>query len=329
MDDQQDALTDGLAIPLNAQIDDAAPELSALIDRMRADHARQSRTQKAASTLPHSLKTLPLPLGRCMPPLQDCEAAHRQLIADPALGLGFQPAAFPAFDGVLAAHCPAHLQPTLAVLRNALLTQYLALHPPLQAQLYGKQLQRMARHIAAKLTSNAPLSNDGKGAQQLYLWLLQRRTTPLWQMPSMWFVPSDQRPSRWPLLPLAVSPFSDAALHMPAPQPQSLISDIADVQIVEMTERNSLTSPSAANQDVTLADELNAIANDIAGAGALTMSVEQMQEPSRRESVEIAKEILEKLRVLAGEVLLMDGLSAFGVQSLSGIERDEKAGECL
>ncbi len=84
-----------------------------------------------------------------------------------------------------------------------------------------------------------------------------------------------------------------------------------------MAERNH-KDPRAveAEQAQSAASELNEIANDMASAGALTMSVDELHEPTRREAIELAKDILNKLRVKLGEALIENGLSHFDMNPL-------------
>lgn len=291
-----------LPLAANTQLDDHAPALEGLIDRMKRDHAMQSRAETIA---PQDLREIPS-VGRYMLPRQNSYAAHKQLIEDASLGLAFSPALQPAFDALLETS-----RTELAILRNTLMCQFFA------QQAHAVKVQHLSA-IARYLQSQPALLHiaGGKGLQTLYVELLRRQQTPLWRMPSVWLRPQD-RPQNWGLGPLERSPFSDAALQMPPPAPETTVSAIASFEAVPMANRDS-KDPREAQPEKTLsvAGELNAIANEMASAGALTMSVEELHEPTRREAIELAKDILDKLRVKLGEALLINGLSQFDMNPL-------------
>lgn len=299
MDDSGD-----VALPAKPQINDTGPDLQAVVARMQRQHTRTQRAQ----TAPAALREIPH-VGRYMLAAQNSYAAHRQLIADTSLALQFSPRAQPTFD-VFVTSAPHGMQPMLSAFRNALMQQFFADRATPDKIMH---LSAIARYAATQL---AALTTDGKGAQALYAALLSRQHTPLWRMPSVWFKPAD-RPQHWALVPLDQSPFSDAALAMKPPAPDMQISDVSNVEIVEMAERNSIDPQRAeAERAQTAAAELNEIANDMASAGALTMSVEELHEPTKREAIELAKDILNKLRVQLGEALIEHGLSHFDVNPL-------------
>lgn len=250
----------------------------------------------------------------------------RQTRADAHLGLGFHPVHFPAFDGQFRAALSPALHENLAIIRN-----YLLCHLPEERA--ASTLKQIARRLDASLSGrnrwpHAPkltrraASQPDKGAQALYQHLLAWQSAPRWLHPPLWFTPD--QPAHWGLPPLESSPFSDRALAMSAPPEDAPASqDAMPVDFGEMADRNHIATgakqavgqPPEAEQST--AEQLNDIANDIASAGALTMSVEELHEPTRRESIEIAKEILDKLRVRLGEAFVSHGLGPFGAENLS------------
>ncbi len=210
--------TGDFSLPVNANVQDDSPDLQAVIARMKRQHFRTQR----APMPPAALREIP-DVGRYMPPTQNSYAAHRELVDDASLALGFSAKDQPAFDVLCAA--PNALAPMLAVFRNALMSQFFLEH----AYAYRiVHLQAIARYAGSQLNA---LSPDGKGAQALYLALLKRQNTPLWRMPSVWFKPAE-RPQQWALLPLEQSPFSDAALALKPPAPDLQISDVSNLEIV-------------------------------------------------------------------------------------------------
>lgn len=311
MDDNPSQSPD-IALAANTHIDDANPALGSALGRMKGEQLRHSR---ADGITPAQLQEFPH-LGRFMPPRQNSYAAHFQLCSDSALALHFSPTQQPAFDAPLAPSAPVLLQPTLAVLRNAILQQFFAAgYAPKRAQ----HMQAIARYLAAQFVAGrADVSPNGAGAQALYCMLLARQNTPLWRMPSAW-LDAANRSQRWGLAPLEQSPFSDAALRLAAPLPDTLLSAVADVRFGEMVDRNSFNAPapSPQNEALTTAEELSAIADDLAAASTLTLSIDSLHEPTRREAIEIAKDILDKLRLGLGEALIMNGLSAFDINPLT------------
>lgn len=300
----------------------------AIISTMRNNATRLQQREARAQALPESLGFAPN-VGAYMPEPTLSWAAHRELILDPPLALSFHTEFMPGFDAYLpsATRSPS-LQINLAVLRNFLLSQYASRLPPANvavrmreiAQFLNERLFAPPPWLVFGLRINAHEANQpGTGAQHLYQTLLRRQQEPVWLTPSLWFGTS--RPALWQLPPLEATPFSNDALKRPPLKPDTRLSVVAFAEpLPEMATRASRSEPEAATQqeeELSPTQELNAIANDIASAGALSMSVEQMSEPAKRESVEIAKDILNKLRIKLGTALVSEGLSLFDKEKLS------------
>jgi hypothetical protein len=313
---------DDPALPANLQLNTDTPELTHMIDRMHRDQARLTNRTTRLQAAPPDLREIP-DVGRYMLVREQSYAAHHELVADKSLQLGYSPSQQPAFDPQFTNFALA-AQPHLTVLRNFIMGEYFKQN--------ATQAKVDALKAIAEFASKLPVEASPKGIQQLYLRLLKRQHTPLILMPSVWF--AKIRPSQWQLPPLEVSPFSDEALIRPAPKPDTNLHAVESVSFVDMVDRDHLSLEETQQQEQSheqgQAEELNAIANDMASAGALTMSVEELHEPTKRESIELAKEILNKLRVKMGEAFISHGLSPFAIEKLlilSGLREVVKAFE--
>lgn len=148
----------------------------------------------------------------------------------------------------------------------------------------------------------------GIGAQRMYLSLLNRqhpyvkmgRMAPLLQQIS------GHHPMPWRLPPLPSTPFSDWALRQPLPPAdEEMPEDLVD-HFAEMMDRYSITAPEQTMQQLdALAEQIDAIEQ----TAQSFQSIDSLQEPTRRESVEIAKEILRKLKLALGQAQVGEGLN--------------------
>lgn len=278
--------------------------VSGFLASMRNHETRLAARSHRRAPLPDALRIIP-EVGRYAFPSEHCYAAHLALIQDASFTLQFSPTLHPAFDALLATAPTAHHE-ALVVLRNAIMVQFFSEHAHASDVAH---LKAIARFLQKPLRRLNPQGCPRRNAQQLYKALISRQETPLWRMPSAWFASS--RPQQWRLLALTESSFSEEALYRElADSTDAPASHQSIPRFDEMVDRNSMDprKQQEAQPQQSAAEQLNSIANDIAAAGALTMSVEELHEPTKRESIRLAKEILDKLRVKFGEAMIAQGL---------------------
>lgn len=285
-------------------------------------------------------------IGKFLFPTENTWAAHRDLIKEPALALNYNTANYPRFDNIF--HQNVNYKPiwdysqgrfksydvlreNMAIVRNYIMTEYFAdgSVDANDAQKV-KNMAQIAKHIADGMNNDKWLFNPfkhtikiekanlpGTGAQYIYNQILKHQNYHSWLAPIMWplsFIFSSLHRD-WDLPALADSPFSDAALRRPPPtHGEQDMSDEDIMAIAEMMDKDSIVPQDISEQ---YAQGIDGIAEDFTHASAMYTTVEELQEPTRRESIELAKEILRKLKVKFGEAFIENGLTASAANNFS------------
>lgn len=286
--------------------------------------------------------------GRFVIPKHNTWAAHRELVRDPVLKLRYSSIAYPLFDEIIhqnSSYRPIWdkmdgryeaydvLRENIAVVRNYIMSEFF---PDGSADAEDmakvKQMQQIASFLVKGMNNDGfsfnPLSLfrttiriekanlPGTGAQYLYRKILEKQHYNSWLAPIMWPIHliTGRVGKNWNLPPLENSPFSDEALRQPPPGNPPY--DAADIAVPEPMAAKDSRDPHTAAHGA--AEELNAIAGDIANTAIPHYdSVDTMQEPSRREAVDLARDILRKLKVMMGQVPLEQGLKVSGAGSFT------------
>ena len=286
-------------------------------------------------------------VGNFMFPLENSWAAHRQVINDHSLGLYYWPSQHPYFDNMV--HQRVNYEPlwndgnsafgaydvlreNLAIVRNYIMCEFFpdgsVDNTKADAQ-KATHLAQIGQFISDGLNNDRLIPNPmspiiradranlpATGAQYIYSQIIKRQNYQSWLDPILhpiqWLI--GKTAGAWDLPALEHSAFSDAALRLPPPDISAELSDDDVAIIADALTRNSMEAPSSS---LNFSEELNDAAQDITMASARYAAVDHLQEPTKRESVEIAKEILNKLKLKLGEALIENGLNAFAKANFS------------
>lgn len=287
-------------------------------------------------------------VGKFIIPKENTWAAHRILIVDPKLKLGYSAEHYPYFDSVINDYVSFSpltnagdvrysaydvLRENLAIVRNYIMGEFFPdgsidkddeaklRHLVQVGEFIGKGLNndRLFFNPIKPRVSKEKANMPGTGAQYIYEQILKRQTYHNWLMPIMLPIQKikGQTPKHWNLPDLIDSPFSDENLMQPPPKTAASMTSDEIAVACSQIDRDSTMSFDAAH---TYADGINHIADDLTHASTMYNGVDTLQEPTRRESVEIAKEILRKLKVKLGAALIENGLTPKAASNFSILE---------
>ena len=226
------------------------------------------------------------------------------------------------------------LRDNIAAVRNFLMQLYFSTPPHgLTADKAEKLLVQIAGFVGDGLHNNLRLFGaipnhdptkpfislseakqpDGRGAQYIYEKILEM------QRHSNWLRPFDAvvalfggKPyGNWMLPPADQTPFRQAFFSFIAPpkmsNPPTAEEIAAQQRYIQQLEARRLELQHATSLTL-MANDLNAIGNHLLYTSDNLNDVAQMAEPVRREAVEIAKDILRKLKIALGDLNILDGL---------------------
>lgn len=272
-------------------------------------------------------------VGRYIIPSDHIWAAHRRLVLNPDAMIGFSPNRYPLFDYVIANfvalralvepesqhfHHFYTVRENIAIVRNVLMLELFA-KPNATISLDQQiiHLRQICMLIVEGLNNDRLFSNPlkpririsianvpGAGARHIYEQIIKRQDSTHW-LSSIINMLYGTRP--WGLPAVEQSPFSIENLRKPAPADEHSVNQEDLANVCDMMNRNSITPVEMANSYV---EGVSHIADDLVQSGGVHNSIDSLREPTRRESVEIAKEILRKLKVKLGSALIVNGLTS-------------------
>lgn len=322
--------------PLDAAIQHAKAE----IDAMRAIAADADTL--AASPIEHATLYEVDGTGRYAIPHSPGWQVLRGILHDPQVAIDFSTSRYPRFDGVIAeafGHDAlvdrtspryqdalyAGLRENLAAVRNQLMQFYYdTLRDGMTADEAAKALYEIATYLAGGLHQHArhggphadPTQSfidmhraaepDGRGAQYLYDKITEMDRQSGWLRPFGAIIAlfGGTAPHDW-RLPEDAQPFRDLG-HDP--------DRLDSLEAVDEALR-ALEKIEAAQEATAAEREAHATANDLDTLGSQLIykaehlkDIAAMSEPVRHDAIEIAKEILRKLKVSIGEVHVLEGL---------------------
>ncbi len=292
-------------------------------------------------------------IGKFVIPRENSWAAHRQLIRDPKHNLGFAPLRYPFFDYVIAENVdyaplndPHHkafgklvgMRENLAILRNYLFQEFFP-----DGSFDQNDVKKVPKILAISSFLAEAIDNDryipsfgkpridkskanqyGTGAQYMYKKILERQTTHSWIRPWMrkpFEIMFGISGRNWGLPRLEDSPFSDANLQKPPPPPvYSYTEDELFAVAAALANKDPRSPRDAAKYH---ADTINRIADNFVNTHHTYSSVEMMRQPVKRQSVEIAKDILRKLKVKIGRGFIAHGLTPDATANLNLLDAIE------
>lgn len=275
-------------------------------------------------------------------------------VETPALGLAFNPRLYPWFDGIVAETFGHHalvqadhmlypqqpyagLRTNIATLRNHLMQVYYQ-HTPegITADKATEALREMARYmgdglhfnpfpggLTPKRDANQPFIDmhsaaqpDGKGAQYLYERLLETDRHSGWLRPfeAILSLFSGQVVD-WRLPPADSTPFHtlyDTAKPLETLSVEEIDAELARLDTVEAQQRQRQEALELTQQ----AADLDALGTQLVHTAERLRDVSAMSEPVRQDAVEIARDILRKLKVSIGAASVLDGLGLRPNESL-------------
>ncbi len=288
-------------------------------------------------------------MGRYVVPRYQGWKALLDIIHDPVPNIDFSANIYPAFDGVIGKHFqspylldPLHdkyesyepLRDNLAAVRNFLMQSYYADTPEgMSPQKAAKAMGEIAGFVGDGLYNNwlylgiVPNHNptkpfisinrasekDGKGAQYIYEKILEHQRHNDWMKPftAVAALFGGKSPEEWMLPPAGETHFRDkiafdaagkAPLTIEAQDLQGAAANVAalEAKLQAIKDARALT---------TTAIDFDAIGNHLIFTATHMDSVAQMAAPVRRDAVEIAKDILKKLKFSIGDKPLDAGLN--------------------
>jgi hypothetical protein len=303
---------------------------------------RQLFYKQQAESAPNPAPVTPPPVqqrrgvGRFIIPRENTWAAHRALVLDPALKLRYYAENYPYFDDIFhqrVNYTPiwdgkdsryegyGALRENVAILRNYIMSQYFAdgsVDPNDLKKV--KHMAQISEFLVAGVNNDRLFFNPfapsisvskanlpGTGVQYLYKKILARQRSYQWWYPILrpFYFIMGKTWKDWDLPPLDASPFSDEALRQPPPQR------------VTTSEHDIITPPGSIAKDsrdprsnTQNAAALDALADDFNHSSEMLSGIETLQEPTRRESIDLAKDILNKLKLMMGASLIENGLTA-------------------
>ncbi len=285
--------------------------------------------------------------GKFIIPRHNTWAAHHMLVTDPIYNLDYSPSSYPFFDQRIherVDYAPFYdaadrkyaaydvLRENVAIMRNYVMSEFFPDGSvDKEDQRKVRQMAQIADFIGNGLNNDRLLRNPfkprismeranmpGTGAQYLYEQIKKQETYYNWMMPILlpiYFV-TGRTYKNWGLPSLEDSPFSDHALRQPPP---TSVQQLSDEELLDLCSRvDKGHAPHSVSH--AYAEGLNQIGDGFAHASHMQQGVDSLQEPTKRESVELAKEILRKLKVKIGEALINNGLTPVAVNNFTILE---------
>ncbi|MFZ4541895.1 MAG: hypothetical protein ACOYNL_08850 [Rickettsiales bacterium] len=223
------------------------------------------------------------------------------------------------------------LRDNIAAVRNFLMQQYYASTPDGMTSEKAKQsLAEIAAFVGDGLYNNwlflgiVPNHNPtkpfidlsraqaphGKGAQYLYEKILEHQRHSNWMKPftAVMTLFGGKASPDWQLLPASEMHFTDWSPHDIAGEATDHHSPLAQAENNLAAIEAQLQATRDARVLSIAAVDLDAIGNHLVYTATNMDGVAQLSEPVRRDAVDIAKDILRKLKVSIGEVPVLGGL---------------------
>lgn len=228
-----------------------------------------------------------------------------------------------------------NLRDNIAAVRNFLMESYYVNTPPGMTPEKAKQaMAEIAKYIGEGLDNNykflgiVPNHHLGKpfisidlasepggaGAQYIYDKILEMHRQSNWMRPFAAVVAlfGGTAPPDWMLPPAHQTEFMDMFSRDIAPDgaakgpsPDALKQGIANVESLEAKRQRMIDAHTLSN----VAVDLNAMGDQLLGGASGLKDVGCLGEPVRRDAIEIAKDILRKLRFSLGDINVRSGLN--------------------
>lgn len=319
--------------PTTSDFETAIEHAHAEIDALRASAADADAT----SDIVHEDGSLHEVegMGRYVVPYYSGWEPLLKTIRDPRTHIQFSSANYPTFDRRIAetlaekasiASLPLPLRDNIAAVRNFLMQTYYADTPEgMTAESAAQALQEIAALLSDGLHGPVTPFDDqkkafidmhlasqvgGVGAQYIYEKILEIHRQSGWLRPFNAIVAlfGGKTTADWMLPAADQTPFYTMYDTELAPDAMSTMEEIdaAIQQLDDMeTKRRALEEEMAIAATAT---DLDAMGNHLIYTAEHLKDVRQMSEPVRQDAIEIAKDILRKLKVSIGELNVLEGL---------------------
>ncbi len=270
------------------------------------------------------------------------------VIHTPEANIDFSATLYPAFDGIIGEQFPSpylldpmndkfnsykHLRDNIAAVRNFLMETYYVDTPAGMTPEKAKQsLSEIADYVGKGLNNNylflgvipnhhlgkpfisinEACATGGAGAQYLYEKILEMHRQSSWMRPFAAVIAlfGGHTPPDWMPPPAHETEFttlfSDEITHAQAGAAHDAVNkQTASVAELEAARQRLIDK----HQLSTVATDLNMMGDQLVYNASNMQNVAQLSEPVRRDAIEIAKDILKKLRFSLGDITIKNGLN--------------------
>lgn len=298
-------------------------------------------------------------VGRYAIPNEPGWAALLDIVHDPSVDINYSPNLYPIFDGVIQNITQSpyldnpdepkydsatyrNLRDNLAGVRNFLMQTYYAETPEGMSSADAKRaMEEIATFLGEGITNNLRLGGlipnhdptkpfidlsrasepDGAGAQYIYEEILRMQRQSNWWRPFAQITAlfGGKKPVDW-MLPAAITtPFFESSADVAA---KGHIAEEAVAQRL-LNLQNEREALEGAIENTALAVDMEAMGNNLLATADRLNDVSQLSDPVQRNAIDIAKDILRKLKIQIGDKNLLDGLQMSPQddrQALGGIQ---------
>lgn len=283
-------------------------------------------------------------VGRYAIPAEEGWEALLAIVHDPSVDINYSPNLYPVFDAVIQNITQSpyldnpdepkydsarfrHLRDNIAAVRNYLMETYYANTPDGVSTGDAKRsLEEIATFVGHGLNNNLRLGDlipnhdptkpfidlsrasepNGAGAQYIYEEILKMQRQSDWWRPFAQITAlfGGKKPIDWRLPSAVDTPFVETSADVAA---KGHLAEEAIAQRLDNLyhERDAIGQ---AIEHTALAVDMETMGNNLLATADRLNDVSQLSDPVQRNAIEIAKEILRKLKVQIGDKNLIDGL---------------------
>ena len=298
-------------------------------------------------------------VGRYAIPNEPGWAALLDIVHDPSVDINYSPNLYPIFDNVIQRITASpyldnpdepkydsrtfrHLRDNLAGVRNFLMQTYYAETPEGMSSADAKRaLEEIATFLGEGLNNNLRLGGlipnhdptkpfidlsqasepNGAGAQYIYEEILRMQRQSNWWRPFAQITAlfGGKKPVDWMLPAAMTTPFLESSAEI-AVKGHIAEEAVAHRLLHLQNERDALEG---AIEHTALAIDMETMGNNLLATADRLNDVSQLSDPVQRNAIDIAKDILRKLKIQIGDKNLLDGLQMSAQddrQALGGIQ---------
>lgn len=283
-------------------------------------------------------------VGRYAIPAEPGWEALLDVVHDKSVDINYSPTEYPVFDGIIQDITKSpflddpdepkydrndfiHVRENIAAVRNFLMQTYYANTPPGMTDADARRaLSEIATFVGEGLLNNLRYAGiigyhdlnkpfidhsqaskpNGVGAQYIYEEILKHQRQSNWWRPFAQVVSmfGGKKPEDWMLPNALETPFTESNAEIAE---KGHLAEAAVAQRLRNLEdeRDALHF---AMEDTALAIDMEAMGNQLLATADRLNDITQLSEPVQRRAIDIAKDILSKLKITIGDKNLLDGL---------------------